>query len=172
MTLVWAVGQKITAARLNLRNPITARKTVTVALASDNTVNSDPDLVLPLKANTTYDIYGLLLVTSAVSTTGKFQYGWAWTNTVTNIMGAEGDHNGAAASGAIGEWATNTEDNTSPSLTLPYAALTAPTGVRINDRAVVGSLDSVLTLQWSQQAVSANVTSLVVGSYITAFPVL
>lgn len=172
MTIAWSVGQFITANRLNLRNPITAEKSATTTVNTDATVNPDPDLVLNLNRDITYDVRGLLLVSSATNAAGDFRRSWSWTNTATVIMGGAGGSN-AIASGTLGdgEWAAYAPDATSPAQDLQYFASTTVSGIWIADRVIVSTSDVVLTLTWAQSASNANNTSLHARSFITAIPV-
>jgi hypothetical protein len=170
--LTWAVGQKVTAARLNRRLPVTAAKLGNTSIAGSLSVAADPDLVLTLKANTTYDIHGLLLVTSAADNTGDFRRGWSWTNTATVTVGGAGGVNTiTTGTSGSGEWVAKDPDSTSPSeQNVTYLASTTPSGVTVNDRIVVSTSDVTLTLTWAQ-ATASGTTTLRAGSFITATPV-
>lgn len=173
MSLTWTVGQKITAERLNRRQPVTASKPGNTSVTSDATVNADPDLVLTLKADTTYDLRGLLLVIDATDVAGDFRRGWSWTNTATITMGgAGGANNIASGTAGDGEWLAQAPDSTSPSSEITYHAVNAlQSGVTVNDRIVVGSSDVTLTLTWAQAVSNGNATTLSAGSFVTATPV-
>ncbi|GAA4439360.1 hypothetical protein [Phytohabitans houttuyneae] len=171
MTLTWSVGQRITAARLNLRNPVEASKPGDTSRASTTTSTADPDLVLVLKANTTYNLMGQAYTTGG-DNAGDFKYAWSWTNTGTVLMGAVGPHN-SIASGSQGdaEWVFRAADSASPSTDTPYATSAGGVSVRINDRIIVGPADVTLTLIWAQQNSNATATVLKAGSWVTATPV-
>jgi len=171
VSLTWTVGQVITAERLNRRNPVSVMKPGDTSRASTTTSTADPDIVLVLKANTTYDLRGNLYTTGG-NAAGAFKYAWSWTNTATVYMGATGPHNTLpSGSEEPGEWVFRPADSTSPSTETPYGTSTAGVSVRVNDRIVVGGSDVTLTLIWAQQSSNATATVLKGGSYITATPV-
>lgn len=171
MSLTWSVGQKLTAERLNRRNPVSASKAGDTSRASTTTSAADPDLVLSLKADTTYDLRGALYTTGG-DAAGDFKYAWSWTNTATVLMGAIGPHN-SIASGSQGdaEWVFRAADSATPSTDTPYATSVGGMAVRLNDRVIVGSSDITLTLIWAQQGSNATATLLKAGSWVTATPV-
>lgn len=171
MSLTWAVGQIITADRLNRRQPVQASKPGDTSRASTATSAADPDIVLVLKADTTYDLQGNLYTTGG-DNAGDFKYAWSWTNTATVYMGSVGPHNTiTSGSQGDGEWIFRAGDSTSPSTDTPYATSTAGLSVRVLDRIVVGSVDVTLTLLWAQGASNATATVLKAGSWVTATPV-
>lgn len=171
MSLSWSVGQIITAERLNRRNPVTATKPGNTSAAADATVNADPDLVLVLQPDTTYDLTGLLLVTSAADNTGDFRRAWSWTNTATVTQGGAGGVNTiTTGSSGSGEWLAIDPDSSSPNNSSTYVASTTVTGVSVNDRIVCGSDPVTLTVTWSQ-ATASGTTTLRAGSFVTATPV-
>lgn len=171
MSLEWAVGQIITDERLNRRLPIRRTKPGNTAAAGDASVNADPDLVFTLKANTTYDLRGVLLVTSAADNTGDFRRGWSWTGgTATVTMGGAGGVNTiTTGSSGDGEWLARDPDSSSPTLELTYVASTTVTGTTVDDEVVVGNADITLTLTWAQ-ATASGTTTLRAGSRVVAYP--
>jgi hypothetical protein len=171
MSLAWSVGQSITAARLNKRLPVMATKAADLSRASTATVAADPDLVFNLKAGVSYHITGTLLVYSG-STTPKFKYSWAWTNSAAAILATHGLVTTVTlSSGSIEGWAY-VNDSTSPSAEAPYSATNAVCSIQVNDFIIVGSsLDTTLTLQWSQQVSNATATTLKQGSTIACMPI-
>ncbi len=171
MALSWSVGQIITATRLNTRLPVHAIKAADLSRTSTATVASDPDIVLALKAGVTYSLQGHLLVYSA-STTPKFKYCWSWTNSATVILASHGLVTTVTITNGSIETYAYVNDTTTPSAEAPYAVSSGVSSILINDTIIVGSsLDTTLTLQWSQQVSNATATTLKQGSSVTAFPV-
>lgn len=172
MGIAWAVGQKISASRLNRRQPVTATKQTDESYTSDIVPNDDPFLVLVLKANTTYDLFGCLFVVSTVSNTGRYQVQYAWTGTATFHRGDIGPANGlASGTQGSGDWGIGLPDSSTPGGNASWAATTSNNGVRINDRIEVGNADITLSVQSAQSVSSANPTTLKAGSWVTAIPV-
>src|SRR3989304_2701493 len=170
--LTWSVGQKLTAARLNLRIPITALKTADTAITSDTSDNADAELVLTLKAGVTYDLIGTLLVIAA-SATPDIKFGWAWTNTASVVMGDQGLIAGVASGTSSDlEAAARQADTATPTSDVAYGVTKTLHGIQLLDRVIVASAaDSVFTLMWSQNTSSADSLTLKASSHVTAIPI-
>lgn len=170
--LTWSVGQKLTAARLNLRIPIAALKTADTAITSDTSNNADAELVLTLKAGVTYDLIGTLLVVAA-SATPDIKYDWAWTNTASVVMGDQGLITGVASGTSSDiEAAAKQADTATPSADVSYGVTTTLYGIQVLDRVVVdAAADSVFTLMWSQVTSSADSLTVKASSHVTAIPI-
>lgn len=173
MGIAWAVGQKISATRLNRRNPVTATKETDESKTSNITPGNDPFLVLVLKANTVYDVFGCLMIADATDATGDFFYQWSWTNTATLTRGAIGPANGlASGTQGSGDWGVALQDSSTPGGGSSWGATNgANNGVRINDRFEVGNADITAIIQWAQNVSNANATILRAGSWLTAVAV-
>lgn len=172
MTSYWKSGMRITAARANRALPISLAKAVATARDTTTTVSDDPELFLDLLDATVYDVRGMLLVTSAANAAGDFKYGWAWTGTMSVTMPGFGpDATLASASSVIGNWARLAPDTSTPSSTLSYGTSTAGVTIPVNTR-VTSTLAGRLSLQWAQDSSNANATTLEIGSFLTATPVI
>lgn len=172
MTLVITAGMRLTAARLNRLNPITAEKPGDTSRSSVTAKTADPDLVLALAINTTYEVRGLLIVTSAANAAGDFSYDWGFPANAVVSAGGVGLHN-TLASGSQSdlEGVAYPLDASSPVGSLPYGASTSNSGISVNARVKMGSTAGNLELLWAQVASNANATTLKGGSFITAYPV-
>lgn len=163
---------RITSARANRTLPISVSKGVATPITSSTTVASDPELFLDLLDATVYDVSGILLVTTAANAAGDFKYGWAWDGTMTVTMGGVGpDASLASATSVTGNWARLAPDTSSPSSTLSYGSSTSGVTIPVNTRVAVTAAGR-LSLQWAQDSSSANATTLEVGSFLTATPVI
>ncbi len=172
MALDWAVGQLITATRLNRRLPIHVVSTGTVNLASDATLNDSTELILNLLANVTYWIRGALYISTAANAAGDFQYGWTWTNSGSVYRSSFGLADTLASGSTGDEYGGGfLVDTTSPAAGVGFGASTSTNVVQVNDKFVTGGSDVVLTLTWAQQNSNVNNTTLALGSWLTAIPI-
>lgn len=173
MGIAWAVGQKISATRLNRRNPVTATKESDESKTSTTTPTDDAFLSVTLKANTIYDVFGCLMISDAADAVGDFLYQWSWTGTAVLTRGSIGPANGlGSGTQGAGDWGVGLQDSFSPGGGSSWGATNgANNGVRVNDRFEVGNADIQATIQWSQNVSDADATILRAGSWITAVPV-
>lgn len=169
-----SAGTTLTAAKVaelaTYAVPIEASKASdSAALASDATLNADPDLVIVLPASRTYDVDGWMIHSSAANAAGDIQFGWSWTNTATVTMYGLGPHNSmASGSQSDVESIARAADTTSPTAGTPYGASTTPTNSHIRARVVTGASPVTLTLNWAQATSNVSGTTLHAGSYISA----
>lgn len=152
--------------------PVTAAKTLTTSRNSTTTDTADPHLVLALAASKTYDIKGVLLVSSAANAAGDFKFSFTFPTGAELTVAPIGVHDSlASSSSADGQFAVITPDASSPTSSLSFGASTTATGIQVEGRITVGSTAGNLTLLWSQLSSNANATSLLQGSWLTAYPV-
>lgn len=167
-----SAGQIMTATKFNelasYAVPITAEKTSGTARIN-NTISADPELVVVLPANRTYDIDLLMRISSAANAAGDFQYRWAWTGTADVTVYNMGVHN-AIASGSQSdlESISYAVDSSTPSSATPLGASTTTTSSLAKARVVTGGSSVTLTLEWAQSSTNANATTLDTGSTLTA----
>lgn len=174
--MAWAdvsAGQIATATKFNelatYGVPIEASKASGTARTSTATPAADPDLVIVLPANRTYDVEYWWIVSSAANAAGDFQAQWAWTNTATLTVVGLGPHN-SLASGTQSdlESIARLADSATTTTATPYGASTTPADIYGSVRVVTGASAVTLTVEWAQQASNANATTLNAGSYIKA----
>lgn len=169
-----SAGQTLTAAILNdlgtYASEIQAEKASdSPALTSDATLNADPDLVIVLPANRTYDVTGWMIHSSAANAAGDIQFSWSWTNTATVTMYGLGPHNGiVSGSQSDLESIARAADSSSPTTASPYGSSTTPINTHLRARVVTGGSAVTLTLNWSQASSNVNGTTLHAGSMISA----
>jgi hypothetical protein len=133
-------------------------------------MTADPDLVLALKANTSYVVDGILIVTAA-SNTPDFKYSFTWTNTAKMGYISHGlDPAGTSYIGSLDAF-SQSEITTSPTNAYAHAALVNGTSIISKNTIIVGANDLTLSLYWAQSTSSADATTLVIGSSLTAIPV-
>lgn len=177
-TTLPAAGVTLTASTLSALitelRPITASKATTTSRNTTTTDTADPDLVLAVAVSRTYDIKGVLLVSSAANAAGDFKHSFSFPTGATFTLTAIGVHDAlASSSSGDGQFGSNDLlDATSPTGSLSYGASTSPTGIQVEARLVTGSTAGNLTLLWSQLSSNANNTNLLGGSWLTAEPVL
>jgi len=172
-----ASGETLTAAKLQALiselRPITASKSATTSRNTTTTETADPHLVLPLLANRTYDVKGVLLVTSAANAAGDFRCSFTFPTGATVSSGAIGVHDSLASlTSADGQFSGEAADATSPTAAVGYGASTSVTAIQVELRVAVGANAGNLTLQWAQLASNANNTNLLSGSWLTATTVV
>lgn len=161
---------RTTSARANRLIPISVRKFLTTSRASTTTHAADPELVLPLIANTKYLITSGLIITGG-DAAGDFSYSWAWTGTMSVIRTGVGPAD-TIASGAVGDgnFAYGLLDSSTPTGAISYAASVAGLNTQPNAWVEVGATAGDLTLWWAQASSNATATVLNVGSWIMATP--
>lgn len=168
-----SAGQTLTAAKFedlaSYAVPITAVKASDTSVNTDGTVNSDPELVIVLPANRTYDIEVVIHATSAANAAGDLRVAYAWTNTATVTRGGDGLAL-ALASGTSADLNAPAlaADTTSPTSDLTYGVSTTRTVVREVLTVVTGGTAVTLTLQWAQETSNANNTTVLTGSKMIA----
>jgi hypothetical protein len=169
-----SAGQTLTAAKLAELATYSVRieaskASDSPALTSDATLNADPDLVIVLPANRTYDVDGWMIHSSAANAAGDIQFGWSWTNTATVTMYGLGPHNSmASGSQSDLESIARAADTASPTAGTPYGASTTSTNTHLRARVVTDASAVTLTLNWAQATSNASGTTLHAGSYISA----
>jgi hypothetical protein len=175
LTAVFTAGQKLTAAALN--TAINKLVSVTIEKTSDTTRTSvtsrtaDPHLVLALPANTTYDLSGLLIATSAANAAGDINYELQFPSDATVTWGGAGPHNSLVA-GSQSDLESTAEplDTVTPTGAFPYGTSTSVTAAVVKGRIKMVSAGNV-TLAWAQLSSNVNGTTLKTGSFLTAVPV-
>lgn len=174
MGIHWERNHILSAARLNAQQPVSRRKLRTDTKVNDNSLGSDNELRLQLRAGLTYDLFGLLIHSSAANAAGDFQcaVGWSPWN-ATGTWSAWGTHT-SIASGTQdgGNWDVAIQDASSPTTGIGFGSSTTPMGVRVRGRIIVDDQDTTCTILWAQIAANANLTSFHLGSWFTAIPVL
>jgi hypothetical protein len=166
-------GQTITAALwaelASYAVPITAYKAGDTNRASTITSTADPDLVIVLPANRTYEVEITMYVTSAANAAGDFRFALGWTNTATVTLGGHGIHiSVASGSSADLEALGIAADTTTPTSDIGIGASTTRTTVKGWATVVTGGSNVTLSLLWAQASSNANNTTLLTGSSIVA----
>jgi hypothetical protein len=154
-------GQTITAALwaelASYAVPITAYKAGDTNRASTITSTADPDLVIVLPANRTYEVEITMYVTSAANAAGDFR------------LGGHGIHiSVASGSSADLEALGIAADTTTPTSDIGIGASTTRTTVKGWATVVTGGSNVTLSLLWAQASSNANNTTLLTGSSIVA----
>ena len=172
MSLAILPGMLLTPTRLNRLVPVTVAKSGDTSRTSTIARTADPDLVLALLPFYTYDVDGMLFVTSAANAAGDFSYELQYPANATCTPGGLGLHN-ALPSGSSADLEANAlaPDATSPAGPLPYGASTALSGILVKARIAMGVTAGNLLVAWAQLASNANATTLKAGSWLTARPV-
>ena len=165
-------GMRLTPSRLNRLVPVTVAKPGDTSRSNTIARTADPDLVLALLPFYTYDVDGMLFVTSAANAAGDFSYELQYPANATCTPGGLGLHN-ALPSGSSADLEANAlaPDATSPAGPLPYGASTALSGILVKARIAMGVTAGNLLVAWAQLASNANATTLKAGSWLTARPV-
>ena len=167
-------GQKLRASRLNAMitymTRISASKATDTSRNTTTTNTADPDLVLPLAANTSYDVHLMLILTSAANAAGDFKAELQFPSGATCSFVPHGLID-TLASGSSGDLQAGSVslDTSSPTGSFSAGVSTSATGVLITARVTTVSAGD-LTLAWSQLASNANNTTLKGGSTMTAVP--
>jgi hypothetical protein len=148
--------------------PIRAQKAGDTSRSGTSSRTADPDLVLALSANTTYEYSGLFLVSSAANAAGDFSYELQYPSDAVITAGGSGLHNSlASGSTADVEAIAYSLDATSPTSQLPYGASTNVTGIIVRGEITLVTAGN-LTVAWAQVASNGNATVLKGGSFLIA----
>lgn len=168
-----SAGQTLTAAKIaelaSYSVPIRAEKAGDTSRNTLAVTTADPELVIVLPANRTYDIDIALHVSSAANAAGDFQMNWGWTNTATVTQGGQGLVN-SLASGSSGsaDMISYPPDSATPTGAISYGASTSRCLIEQRVTVVTGGSNVTLSLLWAQQASNANNTTLHAGSKVVA----
>lgn len=170
---IWASGEKLTAAKLNSFMHITVEKTTQTGRSSTTTTAVDPDLVLPLLTDYTYDFRFQLYLSSATNAAGD------WKGNLAFPSGALCTYSGHSVADTLASsytdnltaGPTSRRDTTSPGLDLTYGCSTSGTLAVITGRITMGSTAGDLSLYWAQSSSNANETRVLEGSAATAWRV-
>lgn len=170
MSLTWASGDTITAARLNNSNPLSVIKASTENVNSSTTLQNDDELFLDLAAGRVYRVEAVLLIPTSTSTVPNIKLAWSTTGTITQV--------GARTS--VGP-ALGTTDNSACSVRSTAHGLTTAVAYGVPSSGNTGSIRETmlvsctaagrLQLQWAQNTSNAATISVQSLSYITATPI-
>lgn len=167
-----AVGTGITAATGTFTSSVTAKQffgigaTTGAIKAADlsrtnNTVSDDNELSIPMGANETYTIYGMLK-SSSTSATPDIRIAF------TVPAGGAIDIAYRANGGTLTNLNTgNIRDSGAITAIIPIGANIA-NSIMVMGSVVNGSTAGFLTLQWGQNTTNATATTLTAGSFIAA----
>jgi hypothetical protein len=138
---------------------------------SRNTTTSpaaDPELVIVLPANRTYDVTAELIVTAG-NAAGDIRVAFGWTNTATvTYTGLGPVKTLASGSTGDGEFFAIGPDNTTTTTAVGYGASTTATAVWIRARVVTGGSNVTLSLLWAQDTSSGTDSTVAAGSKMVA----
>lgn len=144
-----------------------AVKPSSTARTSTTTRTADPHLTLTLRANVSYTLSGLLILSSAANAAGDFNMDFAFPGNAVVHWGGVGPNNTITSGSFIGgEFQAQSNQTVSPTGATPYGATTVPNTVLLSGYIAVGATAGSLTLQWAQQTSNANATTLITGSWL------
>jgi hypothetical protein len=144
-----------------------AVKPSSTARTSTTTRTADPHLTLTLRANVSYTLSGLLILSSAANAAGDFNMDFAFPANAVVHWGGVGPNNTITSGSFIGgEFQAQSNQTVSPTGATPYGATTVPNTVLLSGYVAVGATAGSLTLQWAQQTSNANATTLITGSWL------
>lgn len=171
---LFASGTKLRASRLNemirYMTRLTASKPLDTPRFSVTVRAADPDLVVPMAANTTYDMEALLLGASEVNGGGNFSGEWQYPSDAIMTFTAHGLVS-TLASGTSADLQAGavSQDGTSPAGPFVVGLSTSTSGI-----VVTGTITTVsagnLTLAWAQATTNVNDSILKAGSRVTLEP--
>lgn len=166
MSLDWLAGEKLTAAKMNARQPLEVVKATTETLASNTTLQNDDELFLDLAAGRTYEVEAHLGIAGDVA--GDIKVAWSTTGSIT-LLAFRDCLGPALATANISDTTVRTGQSTLGT-TVSYGTA-AGTG-RVRESFVVScTAAGRLQLQWAQNTSNAVVSSVGSGSFLIATPV-
>lgn len=178
MSLTWAAGEKLTAAKMNTREPLYVDKTAGAqSVTSSTTYVDDTALQLTLLPNRTYECKCVLSVTGAAAADVKLQWSLAADLTMVVQRAARGPTigttdvtGGSAAATTVG---VNRASSSHVATTTNSYGLDGTNASDVVEEFVIttGSVGGLLKLQWAQRTSSATSTVVGVDSYLKAIPV-
>jgi hypothetical protein len=144
-----------------------AVKSANTARTSTTTRTADPHLTLTVRANVSYTVSGMLILSSAANAAGDFSMDFAFPANAVVHWGGVGPNNTIASGSFIGgEFQAQSNQTVSPTGQTPYGATTVPNTVLLSGYVAVGATAGSLTLQWAQNTSNANATTLLTGSWL------
>jgi hypothetical protein len=166
MTITFYAGQKLRASDLqglvddHIRK---AKPAPGTARQSTTTLTADPDLVLPLQANYTYMIHGVMYSTSPAS--ADIQFAISFPALATATFGASRLATSVAAATGDGDWGAY-DSATSGVSAIGVGGTGGVQYTTISSTVVMGSTAGDFTIMWAQLASVASDTTLEGGSWI------
>lgn len=172
---LFASGTKLRASRLNdmiryMTNP-TASKAADLPRFSTTSRTADPDLVVAMAANTTYDMEALLLGASEVNAGGDFSGEWQYpSDAILTFAGFGLVDTLASGTSADLQAGAVSQDGTSPAGPFVLGLSTSTTGMLVTATITTVTAGN-LTLAWAQNSSNVNDSILKAGSRVTLTPV-
>lgn len=167
MSLIWASGEVVTAAKLNRNNPVTIRKGSDESVTSSIAPQNDDALIIPLVAGRSYRVE--LSIAATGNTAGDIKLAWANTGTIT-LLGQRFCRGPELATG--GPTATLMRSSRATALATTVSYGTTGTGGYIDESFEVScTVSGNLQLQWAQDTSNAGATTVIAGSWLVATPI-
>ncbi len=170
MSLAWASGEVVTAAKLNRNNPIVVRKGSDESVSSattGTTFQNDDALVVPLVAGRSYRIE--LNVAETANTAGDIKLDWTTTGTIT-LLGQRFCQGPAVTMTSPSDTTVRAARATTLATSVSYGG--AATAGYIRETFEVScTVSGDLQLRWAQDTSNAGNTTVIAGSWISATPI-
>lgn len=166
MPFPWLAGQRITAERLNMHNPVYVEKTAPTDRTSTTTITADPELVATL----TEGLYQIVVEFGYGATSGPngIRTAWVTTGDVTQVGLRYTRGTGASATQRNSDDARNTANNLSTEAVygLALANLTQRGWGTEQCRVQVGAGGGTVAFGWAQAVSHADPTQVGPESYM------
>jgi hypothetical protein len=157
------VGQRLTATLLQSMLPKQAWKTTDTSRASTTTTTSDPDLQIPVDADTLWDFEMFLYYTGPVG-------GGGITALKINLVvpsGATGVFSGDGMASDVAGYANDQHLGFASGANVAFSAPnTLPASLMVKGTVDIGSTAGTVGLSWAQNNSSATATIVKAGSYM------
>lgn len=153
-------GTRLTAATLQAAVGLKAVKGADTGPRVNNTLAADPDLVLTLAANSTYDFGAELLYKGAASGTGDLKLGWTGPSGFAMEFGMQGVDSGLVAR----FWYYTQASNPTPATN----GTSNPLSTFLSGTITTAGTAGTLTLLWAENVTNATGTTLMTGSKLWA----
>lgn len=147
--------------------PLSASKPADTSRASVTSRTADPDLVIAMVANTTYDLTALLIGSSNANGAGNFAGEWQYPSDAVMSFTAHGLIS-TLASGTSADLQAGAVslDATTPAGPFVVGLSTSLSGTVVTGRITVVTAGN-LTLAWAQNSSNINNSTLRGGSFVT-----
>ncbi len=150
--------------------PISAFKSASTSRASTIVRVADPDLVIALPANTTWDFDMILQLRGAANAAGDFsgEFSFPASSVVSYTAHGLVDTLASGQSADLQADASGGRDAASPTNSFDFGVSTSFTSVLVSGRIELGATAGSLSFNWAQQSSNVNATIVEAGSRLIA----
>uniref|UniRef100_A0AAU2A022 Uncharacterized protein n=1 Tax=Streptomyces sp. NBC_00093 TaxID=2975649 RepID=A0AAU2A022_9ACTN len=154
-------GRRITDALLESMLPIVVVKSAGESVTSSTTLQNDNELLAPVEANATYDVFLLLLHDSDATAAADIKVGWTGPASAALNWGVHGANSAATSSTSA---LTNMQTRTIAEVAAFGGGDSSGTTALIYGTLTTAGTAGTLQLQWAQETSNGVATNVRAGS--------